>query len=111
MSEFDFVEIPEPVAETAVPAPDPELLIRPVQPKVLMMEAASVTTDNMGLVAEWIAENGGTASLQGDRLYLQTLDGPFLVRPGDDVVRGPQGFFRTDPELKLYEDAGVGKKR
>lgn len=104
--DFGFTET-EPAAVApepeAVPV-EPELLVRPVQPRVLLMEAARATPENLELLSNWIHENGGVANLQGDRLYLQTLDGPFTVRPGDDVIRGPQGFFRTDPELKLYDE-------
>lgn len=105
MSEdFGFAEMDTPAPEPAAEAAEPEMLVRPVQPRVLMMEAVRATTDNLGLITEWVQENGGAATLVGDRLHLQTLDGPFTVRPGDDVIRGPQGFFRTDPELKLYDE-------
>lgn len=92
MSEFDFVETPEKPAQ--------EFRVRTAIKKPLPIKFARATTDNLDDIARWIAENGGSARVGNDRLYIQTIEGPFTVRPGNVVIQGTAGeFYEHDGEL------------
>src|SRR5690349_12810442 len=89
---------------------DPEPLdIRTVESKPTRRQSVKATTDNLSQIVGWITENGHAASLGDGQLTIQTLEGPFTVRPGDQVLRGVQGeFYRVDPEIykESYTDLG-----
>jgi hypothetical protein len=78
--------------------------VRTVRPKPIDLQAVAATTDNLQEISDWLTELGQQNSLQGDRLYIQALDGPILVRPGDEILRGPAGFTRYEGG-ELFEAA------
>lgn len=61
------------------------------KPAVVQTVLASI--ENMPLIAEWINSNGHAATLGEGQLIIQTLEGPFTVRPGSQVMCGLQGEF------------------
>lgn len=83
--------------------------IRRVEARPVQVEAVLVTTENLEQVADWINGNGHAARLGEGQLIIQTFEGPFVVRPGDRVLRGIRGeFTRCDPDLYAdsYTDLG-----
>jgi hypothetical protein len=81
-----------------------------VRKKPAVVQSVLVTTENMGLIKEWIEINGHAASLENDRLIIQTLEGPFTARPGSQVMCGLQGEFYAheggDFFKQAYDDLG-----
>jgi hypothetical protein len=67
-----------------------------VVPRPVEMQAALVYQENLEAVHRWITDNGFSAVLGTDQLIIQTFEGPFTVRIGDAVVRGPHGFTRAE---------------
>jgi hypothetical protein len=67
-----------------------------VVPRPVEMQAALVYQENLEAVHRWITDNGFSAVLGADQLIIQTYEGPFTVRIGDAVVRGPHGFTRAE---------------
>ena len=100
MTTIEFTEMePEP----------PTLDIRWTMKKPVRIQAAKATVDNLPLVVDWIVGHGHHAVLGDGQLTIQTLEGPFTVRPGDMVMRGTRGeFYRQDPEVydENYDDQG-----
>lgn len=85
------------------------LQILQVRSKPVDKQAAHATTDNLAEIVAWIQTEGGAATLGNGQLTIQTLEGPFTVRPGDVVLRGVAGeFYRCDPEIykTSYEVTG-----
>jgi hypothetical protein len=80
--------------EFAEPAPpEPEFVIRKARTRPVEVQAAKVTTDNLAHVVDWITSANHAAVLGDGQLIVQTLDGPFTVRPGDVVIRDALGGF------------------
>jgi hypothetical protein len=61
--------------------------------KPVEVQTVLATAENMPLIVEWILVNGHAATLGEGQMTIQTLEGPFTVRPGDQVIRGLQGEF------------------
>jgi hypothetical protein len=83
--------------------------VRAVRKRPLDVQAVILNQDNLPQVHEWIIGNGHHAVLGNDQLIIQTLEGPFVCRFGDAVMRGIEGeFYRCDPSVyeKSYDDLG-----
>lgn len=84
--------------------------VRNVRKKPLVIQSATATTDNLDLIREWIVGSGHHATRDTDMVVIQTLEGPFTVRAGDQVMRGVQGeFYRHeggDYFTEIYDDLG-----
>lgn len=87
------------------------LEVRDVRKKPVDVQTVLVTTENLPLVVEWIVRNGHHAVLDTDQLTIQTIEGPFVARPGDQVMRGVHGeFYRHeggDFFKEAYDDQGL----
>lgn len=105
MTDFGFTE-----TETPDEQPEPfEFTVLKARKKPVVIEFAVVPTGTMSAAVDWIHSHGGAATLGNDQLTIQTLEGPFTVRPGDVIIRGTAGeFYRHDPELfrENYEVLG-----
>jgi hypothetical protein len=98
MTQLDFVEDDGPVFE-----------IRRCRTKPVEVQSVKASTDNLGQIVNWIKDEGHHAVLGDGQFIIQTMEGPFTVRPGDYVMRGIQGeFYRCDPEIYAasYDDLG-----
>lgn len=85
------------------------LEVRRAVPKPVELQTVLATNENLPLIVEWIVLNGHHAVVGIDQLTIQTLEGPFTVRAGDQVLYGPRGFTRTDGGeefSELYDDLG-----
>lgn len=93
MTQTDFVQ------------PEPDFVIRKAVTKPIEVQTAKATTENMAQILDWITSANHAAVLGDGQLIIQTLDGPFTVRPGDMVIQDPGGFTRVDGEEfgKFYE--------
>jgi hypothetical protein len=83
--------------------------VRAVRKKPMNVQAVLVTEESLAKVVDWIEANGHHAVLGNDQLIIQTLEGPFVCRYGDTVMRGIEGeFYRCDPSIyeKSYDDLG-----
>lgn len=84
--------------------------VRSVMNKPISVQAVRVTQENLETIVEgWIKANGHHAVLGADQLVIQTMEGPFVCRVGDVVMRGIEGeFYRCDPSIyeKSYDDQG-----
>jgi hypothetical protein len=91
-------------------APPEGLDVRDVRKKPLVIQAVAATTDNLDLIRDWIVDSGHHATRDTDMVVIQTLEGPFTVRAGDQVLRGGQGeFYRHeggDYFQEMYDDLG-----
>lgn len=78
--------------------------------KPATVQTVLATTENLALIVEWIERNGHAATLGEGQLIIQTLEGPFTVRPGTQVMCGLQGEFYAheggDFFKRAYEDLG-----
>lgn len=85
--------------------------VRTVMKKPIPVQAVRVTQENLETIVEdWIKANGHHAVLGVDQLVIQTMEGPFVCRVGDIVMRGIEGeFYRCDPSIyeKSYDDQGA----
>lgn len=93
----------------AVEEQGPEFEVHECMKKPIKIQSAKATPDNMHQVLDWITGHGHAATLGVDQLIIQTLEGPFTVRPGDYVLRGVRGeFYRCDAEIyeESYDDYG-----
>jgi hypothetical protein len=89
--------------------PEPDFVIHRAMKKPVEIETVKASTDNLGRIVEWIKSLGHHAVLGDGQLIIQTLEGPFTVRPGDQVMRGVRGeFYRCDAEIydESYDDLG-----
>jgi len=84
--------------------------VRDVIKKPAVVQTVLATTDNLQDIFDWITVNGHDATMGNGQLTIQTLEGPFTVRPGDQVMRGLQGEFYQhqggDFFQKVYADQG-----
>lgn len=84
--------------------------VHSVRKKPAVVQSVLATDENMPLIVEWITDNGHHAVLGADQLTIQTIEGPFTVRAGDQVMRGLQGeFYRHeggDFFKEAYDDLG-----
>ncbi|HEX8321623.1 hypothetical protein [Longimicrobium sp.] len=88
---------------------EPEFEVRRAMKKPVEIQSVKATTDNLREIVEWIEGNNHAAVLGEGQLIIQTLEGPFTVRPGDYVMRGIRGeFYRCDAEIysESYDDLG-----
>lgn len=93
MTQMDFAETPA----------EPDFVIRKARSKPVEVQVAKATTDNLAQIVDWITSANHAAVLGDGQLIIQTLDGPFTVRPGDVVIRDTLGgFSRLDAEV--YEE-------
>lgn len=68
--------------------------------KPVEVNVVHATTDNLSEIVDWIKSHGHSAVLGNGQLIIQTLEGPFTVRPGDVVIQGVVGeFYRCDSEI------------
>lgn len=85
--------------------------VRDVRKKPLVIQSVLVTTENIDLIVQWITESGHHAVRDTDQLTIQTLEGPFVARPGDRVMRGVKGeFYRHEGGefyAEIYDDLGA----
>jgi len=89
--------------------PEAEIQIRRALKKPIEIQSAKATVENLPKIHEWIEGHGHHAVLGADQLIIQTMEGPFTVRPGDFVMRGVRGeFYRCDAEIykESYDDLG-----
>lgn len=85
--------------------------VHSVRKKPAVVQSVLATTENLSLIAEWINGNGHAAILGEGQLIIQTLEGPFTVRPGTQVMCGLQGEFYAheggDFFKQAYDDLGA----
>lgn len=91
--------------------PPEGLDVRDVRKKPLVIQTVTVTNENLPLIVQWIEDSGHHAVPDGqDQLIIQTLEGPFTSRVGDQVMRGVAGeFYRHeggDYFKEIYDDLG-----
>ena len=75
--------------------------------KPIAVECCQFTGDNLDELLDWITQNNGSYALyksfdnvKETRIMLQTLEGPFVVRRLDWVIRGVHGeFYRCDRDV------------
>lgn len=90
---FDGYKIPE------------GLDVHAVKKKPAVVQSALATTENLALIHEWITVNGFAATLGEGQLTIQTLEGPFTVRPGTQVMCGLQGEFYAHEGGEFFKQA------
>lgn len=79
-----------------------------VRKKPVEVEARQLTEHNAGTLRNWIRSWGGSEG-PGDNstdIRINTLEGLFLVRPGDWIIKGVENeFYRCDPNIfdKTYD--------
>ncbi len=73
--------------------------------KPAVVQTVLASTENLGLIAEWINGNGHSATLGNGQLTIQTLEGPFTVRPGSQVMCGLQGEFYVHEGGEFFQQA------
>lgn len=84
-----------------------DFVIRRSRKMPVEVNTVQATTDNLAEIVGWIESNGHAAKLGNGQLTIQTLEGPFTVRPGDVVIQGVAGeFYRCDSEIyeRTYEE-------
>lgn len=79
--------------------------IRTVRNRPVQVQAVRATTDNLQEISDWITGHGGATQLGNGQLIIQTLEGPFTVRPGDEVIRGLAGEFYRHEGGEFFEKA------
>ena len=51
-------------------------------------------------IIDWIRLNGGMASYDGEKLIIETLEGPITASVGDYIIRGVKGeFYPCKPDI------------
>jgi len=81
------------------------LEVQDARKKPVTVQTVLVTPDNLASIVEWIVINGHHAVLDTDQLTIQTLEGPFVARPGDQVMRGIQGEFYRHEGGDFFKEA------
>lgn len=96
----------------------PPAAVAQYRKKPIVIEAARLIdqdheNENMVAVADWISDNGGRCDQGPHEIVIHTLEGPFVARHGDYVIRGVAGeFYRCDPEIfeASYELVACGSE-
>ena len=68
-----------------------ELTLRTIRKRPVEVHAVRADAENLPLIVNWIKGEGHHAVLGNGQLIIQTLEGPFTVRPGDEVIGGCTG--------------------
>jgi hypothetical protein len=66
------------------------------------------TPENTTFICDWIRAGGGVVRTAEDGLWIHTLEGRMLARPGDWIIKGVKGEFypcKNDIFLATYEAA------
>lgn len=79
--------------------------VHTVRKRPTLAQTVLATTDNMALIADWINDNGHAATLGEGQVIIQTLEGPFTVRPGTQVICGTQGEFSAHEGGEFFKQA------
>ena len=79
-----------------------------VRKKPVEVEARQLSEHNIGTIRNWIRVYGGSEGPGNNAtdIRLNTLEGLFLVRPGDWIIKGVRNeFYRCDPDIfdETYE--------
>lgn len=86
-----------------------DVLVRRYRKKPVVIDAVEYKSGKdkvQDSVIDWIRENGGMASYDGDKLMIETLEGPITASVGDYIIRGVNGeFYPCKPDIfsKTYE--------